>query len=384
MLRFLTAGESHGRALAVILEGLPAGLELAAEDIDRQLRRRQSGYGRGERMKIESDRVRILSGIRFGKTLGSPLALLIENRDWENWKEQMSPEIPSTPLKRVTWPRPGHADLAGCLKYGHQDVRDVLERASARETAARTAVGAVAGKLLEKFGINVGSHVIRIGSVAADVSGMPWKSVQDRAAESSVGCADSQAEAIMMAEIDRARSQGDTLGGICEVRITGCPPGLGSHVHWDRRLDARLSAGLMSIPGVKGVEIGLGFEAAGRPGSDVQDEIGHDGRVYTRKTNRAGGIEGGISNGEDIVLRAAMKPLPTLGRPLGTVDMDTKEPSRAARERSDVCAVPAMGVIAEAVTAFEIARALCEKLGGDSLSEMKRNFRGYQKQIERT
>ncbi len=384
MLRFLTAGESHGQALTAILEGLPAGLELAAEDIDRQLRRRQSGYGRGARMKIESDRVRILSGVRFGKTLGSPLALLIENRDWKNWQEQMSTEKPASPSERVTCPRPGHADLPGCLKYGHQDVRNVLERASARETAARTAVGAVAGTLLEIFGIAVGSHVIRIGSVTADVSGTPWKKVRERSAKSPVGCADSQAEANMMAEIDRARAQGDTLGGICQVRVNGCPPGLGSHVHWDQRLDARLSAGLMSIPGVKGVEIGLGFAAAGRPGSDVQDEIGHDGRIFSRRTNRAGGIEGGISNGEDIVLRAAMKPLPTLGRPLGTVDMDTKEPSRAVRERSDVCAVPALAVIAEAVTAFEIARALCEKLGGDSLMEMKRNFRGYLEQIERT
>ena len=384
MLRFLTAGESHGPALVAILEGLPAGLELTAEDIDRQLRRRQKGYGRGGRMKIESDRVRILSGVRHGRTLGSPLALVIENRDWANWREQMSREKPSRPVERMTRPRPGHADLAGCLKYGRDDVRDILERSSARETAARTAVGAAARRLLEEFGIEAGSQVVRIGSVAAEATGLDWPAVLERAAGSEVGCADPKAGKAMMAEIDRAEEEGDTLGGICEIRITGCPPGLGSHVHWDRRLDARLAGALMSIPAVKGVEIGLGCEAAARPGSAVQDEIDHDGHKFTRRTNRAGGIEGGISNGEPIVLRAAMKPLPTLGRPLDTVDMETGEPAGAARERADVCAVPAMGVIAEAVAAFEIARALCEKLGGDSLEEMKRNFTGYLEGIERT
>jgi chorismate synthase len=384
MLRFLTAGESHGRALVAILEGLPAGLELTAEDIDHELRRRQKGYGRGGRMKIESDHADILSGVRLGMTLGSPLALLIENRDWENWQQQMSQEKPVSPPTRVTRPRPGHADLAGSLKYGHEDIRNVLERASARETAARTAVGAVAKRLLGEFGIAVGSHVIQIGPITADVSEMSWSTAQERAAESAVGCADPQAEKAMMAEIDRARSAGDTLGGVCEIRATGCPPGLGSHVHWDRRLDARLATAVMSIPGVKGVEIGLGFAAAGRPGSATQDEIFYDGRRFTRRTNRAGGIEGGISNGQEIVLRAAMKSLPTLGRPLDTVDVETKKPSPAARERSDVCAVPAMGVIAEAVVAFEIARALCEKLGGDSLTEMRRNFKGYLTQVGRT
>ena len=384
MLRFLTAGESHGPALVAILEGLPAGLELSAEDIDLQLQRRQKGYGRGGRMQIENDRVRILSGARFGRTLGSPLALVIENRDWENWQERMSQEPSQEAAEKVTRPRPGHADLAGCLKYGCDDVRNVLERASARETAARTAVGAVARRLLEEFDISVGSLVIRIGSVTADLSGMDWPAAQEKAEESPVRCADPRAGKAMMAEIDRARADGDTLGGVCEIRIIGCPPGLGSHVHWDRRLDTRLAGAVMSIPAVKGVEIGLGFEAAGQPGSAVQDEISHDGRRFTRRTNRAGGIEGGISNGQEIILRAAMKPLPTLGQPLGTVNLNTKEPSQAVRERADVCAVPAMGVIAEAVAAFEIARALCEKLGGDSLSEMKRNLKGYLKQIERT
>ena len=384
MLRFLTAGESHGPALVAILEGLPAGLQLSAEDIDSQLRRRQKGYGRGGRMKIESDHVRILSGIRHGYTLGSPLAMVIENRDWQNWRERMKQEKTSKPVEWVTRPRPGHTDLAGCLKYGHDDIRNVLERASARETAARTAVGATAQRLLEEFGIAVGNQVVRIGSVTADLSGMDWPAAMERAAESPVGCADPEAEKAMMAEIDRAGEEGDTLGGICEIRVTGCPSGLGSHVHWDRRLDTRLAGALMSIPAVKGIEIGMGCEAAALPGSAVQDEIEHDGRRFTRRTNRAGGIEGGISNGQEIILRAAMKPLPTLGKPLDTVDVDTKEPAGAIRERADVCAVPAMGVIAEAVTAFEIARALCEKLGGDSLSEMKRNFKGYLEQIERT
>jgi len=257
MLRFLTAGESHGPALVAIMEGLPAGLELSAGKIDHELQRRQMGYGRGGRMKIESDHVRILSGVRHGHTLGSPLALVIENRDWQNWQDQMGQKIPSKPVERVTRPRPGHADLAGCQKYGRDDIRDVLERASARETAARTAVGAVARKLLAEFGIMVGSQVIRIGPVTADLSGMDWQASQERVARSVVGCADPQAEQAMMAEIDRARSAGDTLGGICEIRVTGCPPGWGSHVHWDRRLDARLAGALMSIPGVKGVEIGL-------------------------------------------------------------------------------------------------------------------------------
>ena len=380
MLRFLTAGESHGQALIAILEGVPSGLTLVRKDIDIELKRRQVGYGRGGRMKIESDRAEILSGVRFGQTIGSPVALSIRNKDWENWREKMSVEQVSVGPPPETRPRPGHADLAGMMKYHHTDIRNVLERASARETAARVAVGAVAKKLLKDFHIDVMSHVLRIGPIGVEVGELSTAEIVERAESSSLRCADGEAETRMVEAIDRAQEQGDTLGGICKIRVGGCPPGLGSYAHWDRKLDGRLSCALMSIPAVKGVEIGLGFEAASLPGSQVHDEIGHNGRRFTRFSNNAGGIEGGVSNGEEIILRVAMKPVPTLGKPLRSVDIGTKESFEAHKERADVCAVPAMGVIGEAIVAFEIARALCEKSGGDSMNEMKRNFDGYMKQ----
>ena len=382
MLRFLTAGESHGHSLVAIIEGIPSGLDLTGEDIDVELKRRQIGYGRGDRMMIESDKVEILSGVRFRKTLGSPVALVIRNKDWENWGDVMSVEEPRGDLSEETRPRPGHADLAGAMKYNHTDIRNVLERVSARETAARVALGAVAKKLLKEFHITVFSHVIRIGSHAVTIGDLPPKEIVERAEGSPLRCADREAEARIIEAIDAAQAQGDTLGGTCEIRVVGCPPGLGSYAHWDRKLDGKISHALMSIPAVKGVEIGLGFQAASMLGSQVHDEIGHHDKTFTRFTNNAGGIEGGVSNGQDIVIKVAMKPIPTLGKPLRSVDIRTKEPFEAHKERADVCAVPSMGVIGEAVVAFEIARAFCEKFGGDSLVEMKRNFDGYMKQIK--
>ncbi len=383
MLRFLTAGESHGQALVAILEGIPANLHLTHKDIDVELERRQGGYGRGERMQIESDRAKILSGVRFGKTLGSPISLLINNRDWEKWHRAMSVEGSPQDGTRVTRPRPGHADLAATIKYGHADIRNVLERASARETAARVAVGAIAKKLLREFHIDMVSHVIRIGPVAAKVSPLTFEELKDRAEASPVRCADQKAADKMIAAIDEVKESGDSLGGICEIRAAGCPVGLGSHVHWDRRMDGRICYALMSIPSVKGVEIGLGFKAATLPGSQVHDAIHHRGERFTRPTNNAGGIEGGISNGEDIVVRVAVKPIPTMGRPLLSVDVASKKQFQAFRERADVCVVPAVGIIGEAVVAFEIAKALCEKFGGDSLEEMMRNYQGYEQQVRR-
>ncbi len=388
MLRYLTAGESHGKGLVLILEGLPANLPLSASEIDRELSRRQKGYGRGGRMRIERDRVEILSGVRHGKTMGSPLSLFIPNRDWENWKDVMDPEGEPRGAP-VTRPRPGHADLPGALKYAQRDVRNILERSSARETAARVAAGAVCKRLLLEFGIKVMSWVISIGGVHWEGGDDDYEDLFKRAEGSDVRCPDKEAEDAMKALIDEARRKGDTLGGVFEVVVTGVPPGLGSHVHWDRKLNARLAMAIMSIQAIKGVEIGLGFEVARRFGSEVHDEILYEDsggpsqeswpvspRFY-RRTNNAGGIEGGMSNGEPIVLRAAMKPIPTLMRPLRSVDILTKEPFEAARERSDVCAVPAASVVAEGVVAFEIARAMVEKFGGDCLEEMKRNYRGY-------
>jgi len=378
-MRFLTAGESHGPGLVAVIEGLPAGLDLDLALIDRDLFRRQSGYGRGERMKIERDRVQVLSGLRFGCTLGSPLSLLLENKDFVNWQDKMAPfgEKPAG-LPALTRPRPGHADLSGALKYGHDDLRNVLERASARETAARTAVGAVARQLLTVFGISVVSHVVAIGQVFA----LPWQgdlTELTAAAEASpVRCADAAAAETMLKEIDLAREQGDSLGGVAEVLVTGLPVGLGSHVHWDRRLDSRLAAALMSIPAIKGVEVGGGFGLAKLPGSRVHDEIAHSReRGYYRLTNRAGGLEGGITTGGDLLLRVAMKPIPTLCQPLQSVDMSSHQPFPAAVERSDVCAVPAAGVVAEAAAAWEVACALREKFGGDALAEMKANYHWY-------
>jgi chorismate synthase len=387
MLRFTTAGESHGPALVSILEGMVAGLPLVAADIDVELSRRQQGYGRGRRMKIESDHAELLSGVRAGQTLGSPIAMLIQNRDWKNWQEIMDPAPREGDPERkrvVTRPRPGHADLSGMLKYDRDDARDVLERASARETTARVAAGAVCKRFLREFGIAVGSHVVHLGGVdARRPNKMPAAADLNAAAdESQLRTLDREAENEMIARIDAAKAEGNTLGGIAEVICDGVPVGLGSHVSWDRKLDGRLAAALMSIPAVKAVEIGLGVESARRKGSDVHDEIDPDernvraGRVR-RRSNRAGGLEGGISNGEQIVVRASMKPISTLMRPLGTIEMKTREPAQAVAERSDVTAVPAMGVIAEGMTAFIVAQALLEKFGGDSLTETRRNYDNY-------
>jgi chorismate synthase len=385
MLRFTTAGESHGPALISILEGMVAGLPLLAADVDAELTRRQQGYGRGRRMKIESDHIELLSGVRGGQTLGSPIAMIIHNRDWKNWQEIMDPaprEGDPERKRTVTRPRPGHVDLSGMLKYDRDDARDVLERASARETTARVAAGAICRKFLREFDITIGSHIVHLGGVDAK---RPQKMPADLNAasdQSQLRTLDAAAETEMIARIDAAKADGNTLGGIAEIICNGVPVGLGSHVSWDRKIDGRLAAALMSIPAVKAVEIGMGLEAAKRKGSDVHDEIDADeqnaraGRVR-RRTNNAGGMEGGITNGEQIVLRAAMKPISTLMRPLGTIEMKTREPAQAVAERSDVTAVPAMGVIAEAMTAFIIAQAFLEKFGGDSLGETRRNFETY-------
>ena len=376
MLRYLTAGESHGPALTAIVEGLPAGLPLTAAYINRQLARRQGGYGRGARMKIESDTVSFLSGVRGGLTLGSPLALLVENEDWANWSEIMSAEPGARTDERVVRrPRPGHADLAGALKYRHQDLRNVLERASARETAARVAAGSVARRLLEELGITIIGQVVQLGGLSAAVENLGLEELKAGLVHSRLNCADPAMEQRMLETIDAALAAGDTLGGVFEVRAYGVPAGLGSYTHWDRKLDGRLAAALMSIQAVKGVEVGLGFAAAGRRGSQVQDEIFYEpGRGFYRLNNRAGGIEGGVTNGETVVVRGAMKPIPTLNHPLQSVDMITRKPSRAAVERSDVCAVPAACVIGEALVAWELARAGLEKCGGDSLEELNDNW----------
>ncbi len=378
-MRYLTAGESHGPALTAIIEGLPANLPLASDSINLELSRRQQGYGRGGRMKIEKDKAEFLSGIRFGKTLGSPLTLQIINRDFENWQDKMAAEGEAPAgIEVVTRPRPGHADLAGAQKYNLTDVRNVLERASARETAARVAVGSVAKQLLAVFGINIISHVVSIGEVTSEQAPAE-KVVADSARidASPVRCLDEAAAAAMMTRIDRAKKEGDSLGGVFEVIITGVPAGLGSHVHWDRKLDAMLAGALMSIQAIKGVEIGGGFLLAGLPGSLVHDEIGYRDSYY-RLTNRAGGVEGGISNGEMVVLRAAMKPIPTLYKPLQSVDMANHQPFAAAVERSDACAVPAAAIVGEAAAAWEVACVLRQKLGGDSLEEMLAHFAAYQ------
>ena len=390
MLRYLTAGESHGPQLTAIIEGMPSGVPLLAEEINRELVRRQQGYGRGDRMKIEKDQVEILSGVRWGETLASPITMVVKNRDWENWSQKMSPlpEFRNDQLA-VTRPRPGHADLSGALKYNHTDLRNILERSSARETAARVAVGAVAKALLRIFGITVGGVVSEVGGVVASAPDLSFDEIWRIAALSPLFCCDAAAEQKMKQAIDDAKSSGDTLGGVVEVRVIGVPPGLGSYVQWDRKLDARLAMALMSIQAIKGVEIGIGFETARRPGSRVHDEIFRDAArfehgsasAYYRTENNAGGIEGGMSNGEPIVLRAAMKPIPTLYAPLRSVDMLTHEPFEAAVERSDTCAVPAALVVAEAVVAIEIANAFLEKFGGDSVREISRNYGGYREQI---
>lgn len=378
MLRFLTAGESHGKALSVILEGLPAGLPLSEEYIARDLARRQGGYGRGRRQRIEQDRAEILAGVRHGLTLGSPISLLIINRDFENWRETMAVEPVDADVGRVTRLRPGHADLPGVLKYGFDDVRPVLERASARETAARVAAGAVCRRLLEEVGVAIHSHTLAIGEVEAEAVEQPdWSAVE----ESPVRCADPAAAEAMVRAIDAAREAGDTLGGVIEVRASGVPPGLGSHVHWDRKLDGRLAQAVMSIHSVKAVEIGDGFWGARSRGSQVHDVIlpraEWQGHPWRRATNRAGGLEGGMTNGEDVVVRAALKPIATLPRPLPSADLATGEAVHAHYERSDVCVVPAGGVVAEAMVAIVLAEAALEKFGGDHLAETLRNVHAY-------
>jgi len=385
--RFSTAGESHGPALVAIVEGVPAGLPLLAERIDPELQRRQGGYGRGGRMRIESDRAEVLSGVRHGETLGSPIALLIRNRDWENWTDAMSP-APRTDTdddalhRRVHLPRPGHADLVGVLKYGRSDARDILERASARETAARVAAGAVAKRLLAEFGVSIGSHVVELGGEVAEVPGALPDDLNAASDPSPVRCLDADAEGRMIDRIDDAKREGDTLGGVFEVVARGLPVGLGSHVSWDRKLDGRLAGAMMSIHAIKGVEIGLGFDGARRLGSRVHDEIVSDAGFaaaggFGRGGNHAGGLEGGITTGMPVVVRAAMKPISTLMQPLRSVDLRTGDPADAVRERSDVCAVPAAAVVGEAMVAIVLADAMLEKFGGDSLVEMRRNFDGY-------
>ena len=377
-LRFLTAGESHGKALSVIVEGVPAGLPLTEDYIARDLRRRQGGYGRSKRQQIEEDRAEILGGVRHGLTLGSPLALLIANRVWEDWQDVMQVGPYEGETKKLTRLRPGHADLAGAMKYGFDDARNVLERASARETAARVAAGAVCRRLLEEFGMEVHSHTVSIGDVVASGDGEPdWTAVE----ESPVRCADAEASGRMVAAIDVAREAGDTLGGIFEMRATGVPIGLGSHVMWDRKLDGLLAQAVMSIHAVKGVEIGRGFALTGTPGSQAHDVIlppgQWQGRPWRRATNRAGGLEGGMTNGEPVVVRGALKPISTLSKPLPSVDLHTAAEIRAHYERSDVCTVPAAGVIGEAMVAIVLAGAMLEKFAGDSLAEMKRNYEAY-------
>jgi chorismate synthase len=411
-LRYLTSGESHGQALTCIIDGVPSNLSLSSKDIDKDLARRQKGYGRGGRMKIETDHAQILSGVRHGKTIGSPITLLIDNKDWENWKEIMNPDNPPIPpLNKggqggvtVTRPRPGHADLAGAIKYDTRDIRNILERSSARETAARVSAGAIAKKFLAEFNIQVISYVIEIGGISnqrSAVSGQQNEkkllSLFKKAEASPVRCPDKNAEEKIINKINTAMKKGDTLGGVFEVMVLGVPVGLGSYSQWDRKLDAKLAFALMSVQAIKGVEIGLGFEMSRRSGSDVMDEIYYRAQKrgsaearksselygFYRKTNNAGGIEGGMSNGMPIIIRAAMKPIPTLKTPLSSVDIITKKPLKAAYERSDVCAVPAASVIGEAVTAITIADSLLSKFGGDSMEEVKRNCTAYLKHVQK-
>ena len=384
MLRYLNAGESHGQCLMAVLEGVPAGLPLTAEEVNHDLARRQGGYGRGGRMRIEKDQIEFTCGVRKGKTLGSPLGLLIRNKDWENWKDIMAvePGPPSTE-RVVTRPRPGHADLVGAIKYGHRDIRNVLEKASARETAIRVAVGAVGKALLGQFGMKVVSYTMEIGRVTAQSPDDPLEAYT-KAEKSQVRCWDQLAGEKMIEEIRSAKHKGDSLGGVFEVVVTNPPIGLGSYAQWDRRLSARLAMAAMSIQAMKGVEIGMGFESARRFGSEVHDDIYPDQSEsgFLRKTNNAGGLEGGITNGQSIVLRVAMKPIATLYKPKQSVDIQTKQPFEATVERSDICTVPAAGVVGEAVIAYEMANAMLEKFAGDSLEEMKRNFDSYQDYVK--
>lgn len=372
MLRYLTAGESHGKGLFAILEGMPQGLKIDIDAINGELARRQSGYGRSQRMKIERDKVDFLGGIRNGETMGSPIVLMVENKDYR------AEHLP--PLHK---PRPGHADLSGAIKYNQLDIRYIMERASARETVARVAVGAISRQLLREFKIDLFSHVISIGRIKAHTADLDFKQIESKSSKSALSCADKTAEKLMIAEIDKMREKNDTLGGVFEIIVIDVPVGLGSHVHYDRKVDYKLCGALMSIQGIKGVEIGLGFEATKRSGTKVHDEIFYDPKKgFLRGTNNAGGIEGGMTNGQPLILRAAMKPISTLGTPLKSVDLTTKQPSKAIQDRADICAVAAAGVIGEAVVAFELADLMIRKFGGDSLLEMKRNYEGYLKQIK--
>ena len=389
MLRYFTAGESHGEALVAFLSGLPAGIAVDQAFVDRELWRRQQGYGRGGRMKIESDKAHFLSGIHHGKTIGSPIAVLLENRDWQNWKDALPVEPGDLEKhKRVASPRPGHADLAGALKYDFPEARYVLERASARESAARVAVGALAKLLLRELGVEVLSHVIAVGSVSIASREIAWEKIETltRKDEVLLSCADPEIEQRMKEEVDKVLRTGDSVGGVFEVVARDVPPGLGSYAQWDERLDALLAAAVMSLQAVKAVEIGSGIRAAHSQGSAVHDEIGYRREAgfsgFTRAHNNAGGIEGGVSNGQEIRVRGYLKPISTLRRPLQSVDFATREPVKAAYERSDVCVVPAAGVAAEAMVALTLARCALEKFGGDSLKETKRNFQGYLQQLK--
>ncbi len=388
MLRYFTSGESHGEALVAFLSGMPAGLAVDQAFVDRELWRRQQGFGRGGRMKIETDRAHFLSGVHHGKTIGSPIAVMLANRDWENWKEALPVEAGDPAKhKRVASPRPGHADLAGALKYDFTEARYVLERASARESAARVAIGALAKLLLRELGVEVLSHVIAVGAVSIAEREIPWEQIEPLAKKDEVllSCADAEAEQLMKGEVDKVLRTGDSVGGVFEVVARGVPPGLGTYVQWDERLDALLAAAVMSLQAVKAVEIGSGILAAGSPGSAVHDEIGYESDAgfagFTRTRNNAGGLEGGVSNGQEIRVRGYLKPISTLRRPLKSVDFETREPVKAAYERSDVCVVPAAGVAAEAMVALTLARCALEKFGGDSMKETRRNFLGYLEQL---
>ena len=391
MLRYFTAGESHGEALVAFLSGLPAGLKVDQAFIDRELWRRQQGFGRGGRMKIERDTAHILSGVRHGKTIGSPISILLENKDWKNWQEIL-PVEEGDPAKHkgVASPRPGHADLAGALKYNFREARYVLERASARESTGRVAMGALAKLFLRELGIEVLSHVIAVGRATLNEAEVPWEKLQQLHAQNEVllNCADPEAEERMKAEVDQALRTGDSIGGVFEVVAHGVPPGLGTYAQWDERLDGLLAQAVMSLQAVKGVEVGTGVESALSFGSAVHDEIGYSKQEpqnaftgFTRRSNHAGGVEGGISNGQDILVRGYLKPISTLRRPLGSVDFETREPVKAAYERSDVCVVPAAGVAAEAMVALVLARCALEKFGGDSMTETLRNYEGYKQQL---
>jgi len=380
--RFTTAGESHGPALIAVVEGLPAGLELLPEELDRDLARRQLGHGRGGRMKIERDRAQVIAGIRHGRTLGSPVALRIENRDYANWEERMNPWPVDAEVEKVRLPRPGHADLAGVQKFGLSDVRDVLERASARETAARVAAGALAKAFLGRLGVTVHSHVLRIGTVAAPAPESLAPEDFTEVDDSPVRCLDAAASDAMVAEIDAARKANESLGGVFEIRAFGLVPGLGSHVSWEQRLNGRLAQAIVSIHAIKGVAIGDGFALAERVGSRAHDEIfWSEERGIHRRTNRAGGLEGGMTTGDPLVVRAAMKPLPTLTKPLRSVDLETKEPAPALRERTDSCTVPAAAVVGEAMVALVLAGAYREKLGGDNIDDVRATLGAYEERI---